>query len=29
MSIITLIFVVIGVAATVRGFMRWVDKLEG
>lgn len=29
MSTITMIFVVIGAAATVRGFMRWVDKLEG
>lgn len=29
MDTITLIFVIIGAAATVSGFMRWVDKLEG
>lgn len=29
MSTITLIFVIIGAAATAARFMRWVDKLEG
>lgn len=29
MSTITLIFVIIGAAATAASFMRWVDKLEG
>ena len=29
MDTITLIFVIIGAAATAASFMRWVDKLEG
>lgn len=29
MDTITLIFVVIGAATVVAGFMRWVDKMEG
>lgn len=29
MSTITLIFVIIGAAATAASFVRWVDKLEG
>lgn len=29
MDILTLVFVVIGVATVVASFMRWMDKLEG
>lgn len=29
MDILTLIFIVIGVATVVVSFMRWMDKLEG